>query len=580
MNNIIFKTLLLKGEAGQSIESIAKTSTSGLVDTYTITLTDGSTTTFEVTNGSGIDNIAKTSTSGLVDTYTITYTNGTTSTFEVNNGNGIANIAKTSTSGAVDTYTITYTNGTTSTFTVTNSWIDNSEATTTTGQLETVTGGKLSSCIVELTPVQSGSGDPSPTNIRPITGHTEAKVTRTGKNVSPITVNGIKALNTSGTWNGNTYSANGLTLAIETNINNEVTGIKVNGTVTATLAFNLANPIFVAQKAYILSGISGGANDTYKLDIITTQGGGMTRATATTQEVQFTAPNDGYINSNRLVFYAGTSFNDKMFYPMIRIAEDTSASYEPYNGQEVTVDLDGTRYGGTLDVISGVLTVKRAFVEYDGSSDEAWEYGAGAGLNQFYIQNIGIKLSTIDIICNRLKTIALQDRAGNYNTVYAGTNIDTINVNMESITSISDWKNWLSTNNLQIAYALATPITVQLTPEEITTLVGVNNLLAPLDGQEITEAKYRPVYTYEELTDDLVEKTGVWSNSVTGAIDAISVTITNSNILTSSIIEVYSSNASGTPIGLNKVEVTAGQAVVKFDALTEATSFKLRILNL
>lgn len=85
-NNIFFKTLLLKGEAGQSIGSIEKTATSGAVDTYTITLTDGTTSTFEVTNGSSIANIALTSSSGLVDTYTITLTDGSTTTFNVTNG--------------------------------------------------------------------------------------------------------------------------------------------------------------------------------------------------------------------------------------------------------------------------------------------------------------------------------------------------------------------------------------------------------------------------------------------------------------------------------------------------------------
>ena len=39
------------GEDGRGIVSILKTSTSGLVDTYTITYTDGTTSTFEVTNG-------------------------------------------------------------------------------------------------------------------------------------------------------------------------------------------------------------------------------------------------------------------------------------------------------------------------------------------------------------------------------------------------------------------------------------------------------------------------------------------------------------------------------------------------
>ena len=69
---------------------------------------------------SGINNIAKSGTSGLVDTYTITFDDGTTSTFFVTNGKGIVSITKTGTSGLVDTYTITYTNGNTSTFTVTN----------------------------------------------------------------------------------------------------------------------------------------------------------------------------------------------------------------------------------------------------------------------------------------------------------------------------------------------------------------------------------------------------------------------------------------------------------------------------
>lgn len=44
------------GAAGKGITSITKTGTSGLVDTYTITYTDGTTSTFTVTNGSsGVD---------------------------------------------------------------------------------------------------------------------------------------------------------------------------------------------------------------------------------------------------------------------------------------------------------------------------------------------------------------------------------------------------------------------------------------------------------------------------------------------------------------------------------------------
>ena len=76
----------IQGATGNGIQSIEKTSSSGLTDTYTISFTDGSSTTFEVENGKGIVSIEKTSSDGNVDTYTITYNDDTTSTFTVTNG--------------------------------------------------------------------------------------------------------------------------------------------------------------------------------------------------------------------------------------------------------------------------------------------------------------------------------------------------------------------------------------------------------------------------------------------------------------------------------------------------------------
>lgn len=72
------------GATGNGIASIVKTGTSGLVDTYTITFTDGSTTTFTVTNGqngSGSGDMMKsvydTDDNGVVDeAETVTNTSG------------------------------------------------------------------------------------------------------------------------------------------------------------------------------------------------------------------------------------------------------------------------------------------------------------------------------------------------------------------------------------------------------------------------------------------------------------------------------------------------------------------------
>nr|DAL45622.1 MAG TPA_asm: hypothetical protein [Caudoviricetes sp.] len=45
------KVLMLKGETGASIESIEKTATEGLIDTYTVRLTNGVEQKFYVQNG-------------------------------------------------------------------------------------------------------------------------------------------------------------------------------------------------------------------------------------------------------------------------------------------------------------------------------------------------------------------------------------------------------------------------------------------------------------------------------------------------------------------------------------------------
>lgn len=122
--------LVLGIPRGLGIANIAKTGTSGLVDTYTVTLDKApsqavaTTFTFTVTNGNSISQIIPISAShtpGAMDRYAIDMTNGTTVMFDVYNGangtNGvsIASVEKVSGTGAggsTDVYNIILTNGT------------------------------------------------------------------------------------------------------------------------------------------------------------------------------------------------------------------------------------------------------------------------------------------------------------------------------------------------------------------------------------------------------------------------------------------------------------------------------------
>ncbi len=156
-----------------------------------------------------------------------------------------------------------------------------------------------------------------------------------------------------------------------------------------------------------------------------------------------------------------------------------------------------TVYGGTLDVTSGVLTVDRAFVEFDGSSDELWMMGSASGHDRAYI-----KIDDIESYAGAYSSISqlyvcsIFDN-GSWNSVFTGSPIAGMTgqnwgfgLDSFSITTDTELREWLSTNNIQIAYKLATPLTIQLTPTEITTLYGNNVIWADSGDMAIT-------YTYE-----------------------------------------------------------------------------------
>lgn len=102
------------GDTGNGIESISIYSSSGVVDTYRVLFTNGSTTTFDVTNGSNISSITKTSSAGLTDTYTVALTNGDTTSFTVSNAKSITSITPPGNPGLpgqTDRYIINFNNG-------------------------------------------------------------------------------------------------------------------------------------------------------------------------------------------------------------------------------------------------------------------------------------------------------------------------------------------------------------------------------------------------------------------------------------------------------------------------------------
>lgn len=485
------------GTDGVGIESILKTSTSGLVDTYTITYTNGTTSTFTVTNGAkgetgnGISNIAKTGTSGLVDTYTITFTNGATTTFTVTNGekgdtgatgNGIASITKTATVGKVDTYTITYTDGTTTTFDVTNGEVteasleealyDKADVITNTasGSIATFSDGAnmpVKSLEVEINAVQSGSGDPSPTNVRPISGWDAVNIVRTGKNLFDYSDSG---LTTAGFSNSNGVFTNTFTdtrtsfnFVVQWLNGNTVLGnVAADGSVGRRYAIcNITSPVTTLRIKH-----NGGTRD-MRIDCpFTLMGTFIVSMTVTSADP---------------TVVGGLSFEDVM----IELGS-TATTYEPYNGTTYPISLGQTVYGGVLDVTSGVLTDTHANALYD-LGDATWTYyaydgeGNGGGYTQT-LEDVIKKPSTQNVKANVLCSAMAVMSDANFNASSADYRLSVnangwIKVSCHSATNASTLKTAMS--GIKLAYDLATPTEITLSDyPTVETLKGVNNLWA------------------------------------------------------------------------------------------------------
>ena len=99
-----------------------------------------------------------------------------------------------------------------------------------------------------------------------------------------------------------------------------------------------------------------------------------------------------------------------------------------------------------------------------------------------------------------------------------------------------------------------------------------------------TSTSASALWSSNKISSELSDKADaddlpVISSSVSCAIGATSCTITDAAIATTSLVHPFSSNTSGTPIPFTSITVTTGQAVIAFDALEEATSFKVMIMN-
>ena len=428
------------GPTGNGIASVTKTGTSGLVDTYTITFTNGNTTTFDVTNGKGISRIEKTATIDNVDTYTIYFNDNTTTTFEVANGE----VTKEELEEEVDRLSMIY-----NLFPTTS---DEDTKMTLNGTGE-VTFKKFD---LKANTLQDGTPTPdSPVPVQVVSGNNSIKVE--GKNLL------LPKASTS-TKNGVTFTKN-----------NDGT-YTVNGTATANAVFSIlaegdtTNPT-LSTGTYTLSGCpSDGDSNTYKLDISV---GSYNQDTG--NGVTFTLSEATQINYVRILVYNGQTIN-KVFKPMLE-KSSTATTYTPYTSQTYPINLGNIelcKIGDYKDRIykfndKWYIEKKIGKVVLEGATSENWAQNSSqTQTNTNYFSS--------NVIDNLLKS-GEKNGVSNYFTVVNELwNIDIqgiqfstsssnirLRINKTIASDLSTFKTWLSNNNTTVYYILSTPTITEIT---------------------------------------------------------------------------------------------------------------------
>ena len=222
------------------------------------------------------------------------------------------------------------------------------------------------SAVVSLEPKQAGSGDPSPENVRPISGYDEVAVNVRGKNVfdsSVVPLGNQDEINLSFNAETQTFTMNGTTTLsyksyfisylenlIPTTESMTITVVKVGGSITI--------PDGKTALAYFGKGDEYGQSENSFLNV-TLEGGTRTATNINDKK---------YLTSFWFFLTDGIVCDELKFKIQVEYG-NTPTPYEPYQGDTYDIALPETVYGGSVDVVTGVGSKTWGFIaSYNGEA--------------------------------------------------------------------------------------------------------------------------------------------------------------------------------------------------------------------
>ena len=238
-------------------------------------------------------------------------------------------------------------------------------------------------------------------------------------------------------------------------------------------------------------------------------------------------------------------------HPQVEIGS-TITPYEPYQGQTVTIDLNGTRYGGTVNVLTGEMVITKVFATFSSV------YGAySSGVGYCYMPSSIVK-GDATVLTNYLKSTAVGMSGLNDNEITTSGGTDSvINFKIAGCTTKAEYNDYLSSNNLQVCCTLLSPQTVQLTANQMQMLMGYNAIWA--DTGDILDLTY-PVESKSFIDEQIAESQIKTRQMMTVVTDQM---IAPNNLSTNDIVVVNDELYKATANIASGEEMTVGTNVIK-----------------
>ena len=287
---------------------------------------------------------------------------------------------------------------------------------------KTATGNPIT--VTDAAPVNAVNLSMDLEPIQDLHGYDHPWVGGAGKNKLPMTVDGIKSANTEGTWNGNVYTIYDVTYTLITDDDNNVIGIKVNGTSSATgsfarLYFHQAE-IHNEYSGKILSGCPANNNVCY---IRIEQRYSPYTVYAGDSGIEANISSNIENNECRtfIAVLSGKTANNLLFYPMIREATETDSSFAPYTN---ICPISGRSDVAIQSVSDNLINIPSSWDAYE-ISDGVYKGGFNNFRTKFYIPStaVGKELTaSVDLVSYGIYNARIVANVGGTNISGNGIN--------------------------------------------------------------------------------------------------------------------------------------------------------------